>query len=51
MKCEDCNIEMDYLGTKEMVNKVWDKYKCPKCKLIINKETSNFFKSENHKES
>lgn len=40
MKCEDCNIDMEYIERREMINKIWDKYRCPRCKNILNKSVA-----------
>lgn len=37
MICEDCKIEMQFIEQKEMIGKVWLKYRCPKCKDFVNK--------------
>lgn len=35
--CEDCNIEMVFEKQKVMIGKVWNEYRCPKCKNTYSK--------------
>lgn len=50
MKCEDCNINMEHIERKEMINKVCDKYRCPRCKNILNKAIASVDKNTQKKQ-
>lgn len=47
MRCEDCGIDMKYIGTKEMIGKVWDKFVCPRCKNSFHQAIALIKEKEN----